>query len=86
MGEFGRRYFMDLLTLTSGNVSRASRRAGMDRSNFRRLLKKAGVDPGGFSCQGLLDVEQTQADEPREGQVISDDAYVPTFGDSKVSE
>ena len=46
MGEFSRRYFVDLLMCFGGNVSRASRRAGMDRSNFRRLLKKAGVKPG----------------------------------------
>jgi two-component system response regulator HydG len=49
MGEFSRRYFAELLTDTGGNVSRASRRAGMDRSNFRRLLKKSGVKSAEFS-------------------------------------
>jgi DNA-binding NtrC family response regulator len=33
-------YVAELLERTSGNVSEAARRAGMDRSNFRRLLKK----------------------------------------------
>jgi two-component system response regulator HydG len=48
LGEFSRRYFAELLTYTGGNVSRASRRAGMDRSNFRRLLKRSGVKPVEF--------------------------------------
>jgi len=48
LGEFSRRYFAELLTHTGGNVSRASRRAGMDRSNFRRLLKRSGVKPVEF--------------------------------------
>jgi transcriptional regulator with GAF, ATPase, and Fis domain len=50
--EFDRRYVTDLLTHTSGNVSQASRMAGMDRSNFRRVLKKYGIDPAGFSQNG----------------------------------
>jgi DNA-binding NtrC family response regulator len=38
---FDRAYAEHLLASTSGNVSEAARRAGMDRSNFRRLLKRA---------------------------------------------
>jgi hypothetical protein len=30
-----------------GNVSEAARRAGIDRSNFRRLRKKVGAKDGG---------------------------------------
>jgi DNA-binding NtrC family response regulator len=38
---FDRSYVERLLKRTAGNVSEAARQAGMDRSNFRRLLKKA---------------------------------------------
>jgi DNA-binding NtrC family response regulator len=40
---FERRYMQALLTACDGNVSEASRRAGMDRSNFRRILKKHDI-------------------------------------------
>jgi two-component system response regulator HydG len=36
-------YFEGLLQRTQGNVSEAARRAGLDRSNFRRAVKRAGV-------------------------------------------
>jgi DNA-binding NtrC family response regulator len=47
--EFDRRYLSELLVQTGGNISQASRRAGMDRSNFRRVIKKYGLDPLEFS-------------------------------------
>lgn len=50
--EFDRRYLSELLVQTSGNISQASRRAGMDRSNFRRVIKKYGLDPIEFSSNG----------------------------------
>ena len=40
---FERRYLSSLLEKSQGNVSRAARDAGIDRSNFRRLLKQFGV-------------------------------------------
>ncbi len=52
MSEFDRRYLTELLTETSGNVSQASRIAGMDRSNFRRVMKKHNLDPFDFSDNG----------------------------------
>jgi two-component system response regulator HydG len=52
LAEFDRRYVTELLTHTSGNVSQASRLAGMDRSNFRRVLKKYEIDPTSFSSNG----------------------------------
>jgi DNA-binding NtrC family response regulator len=38
---FERKYFSVLLSRTSGNVSEAARQAGLDRSNFRRALRRA---------------------------------------------
>lgn len=40
---FDHSYFSSLLTRTEGNVSQAARHAGLDRSNFRRAAKRAGV-------------------------------------------
>lgn len=36
-------YFTGLLARAEGNVSEAARQAGLDRSNFRRAVKRAGV-------------------------------------------
>ncbi len=41
---FERRYLEELLTAHQGNISSAARAAGMDRSNFRRILKKHHLD------------------------------------------
>ncbi|NLE89030.1 MAG: sigma-54-dependent Fis family transcriptional regulator [Myxococcales bacterium] len=41
--EFDRGYFTALLERTAGNVSEAARQAGLDRSNFRRAARKAGL-------------------------------------------
>jgi two-component system, NtrC family, response regulator HydG len=41
---FNRAYISNLLRQTSGNVSLASERAGMDRSNFKKIIKKCEVN------------------------------------------
>lgn len=41
--EFEHGYFTSLLDRTGGNVSEAARQAGLDRSNFRRALRRAKV-------------------------------------------
>ena len=41
--DFERAYFTTLLNRTGGNVSEAARQAGLDRSNFRRALRRAKI-------------------------------------------
>jgi two-component system response regulator HydG len=49
MRAFERRYLSALLEKSGNNVSEAARAAGVDRSNFRRLLKQYEV--GGRSMK-----------------------------------
>lgn len=44
MDAFNQAYITNLLRKTSGNVSFASERAGMDRSNFKKLIKRYKID------------------------------------------
>ncbi|MEL6758823.1 MAG: sigma-54 dependent transcriptional regulator [Myxococcota bacterium] len=46
--EFELRYLKDLLGSTEGNLSEASRRSGIDRSNLRRMLKRYGIKAASF--------------------------------------
>ncbi|MCP4504733.1 MAG: sigma-54-dependent Fis family transcriptional regulator [Deltaproteobacteria bacterium] len=48
VGSFERRYVENLLARCEGNVSQAAREAGLDRSNFRRVLQKHDVMPDAF--------------------------------------
>ncbi len=43
LSTFEHGYFQALLQQTNGNVSEAARKAGLDRSNFRRAVKRAGL-------------------------------------------
>jgi DNA-binding NtrC family response regulator len=45
---FERRYLERVMERAKGSVSEAARLAGLDRTNFRRLLQKHGVDPTTF--------------------------------------
>jgi DNA-binding NtrC family response regulator len=38
--RFERRYLQDVFSVAGGNLSAAAKQAGMDRSNFRRLIKR----------------------------------------------
>jgi len=46
--HFNRNYLSALLQQTQGNISVAARRAGVDRSNFKKIIKKAGININEF--------------------------------------
>jgi two-component system response regulator HydG len=46
VSAFERRYLRGLLARHGHNIAHAARAAGMDRSNFRRLMRQAGVEAG----------------------------------------
>jgi two-component system response regulator HydG len=46
--EFEKRYLVKVLEKARGSVSEAARIAGIDRTNFRRLLQRHGLEPGSF--------------------------------------
>ncbi len=50
--DFEQRYLCSLLQSTDGNISEAARRAGMDRSNFRKLLLRNEIDAESFRSAG----------------------------------
>ena len=45
-------YLTRLLERTQGNVSEAARVAGLDRSNFRRVLSRHEIDPNSYRSDG----------------------------------
>ena len=51
LAEFNDAYVGALLKSTSGNMSEAARRSGLDRSNFRRLVRTTAVDVGSVSSR-----------------------------------
>ncbi len=48
LASFNKAYITSLLKESHGNISFASERAGMDRSNFKKLIKRYGVDIGEY--------------------------------------
>jgi DNA-binding NtrC family response regulator len=46
--DFERRYLLDVMSVTGGNLSEASRRSGIDRSNLRRMLRRCGLKADAF--------------------------------------
>ena len=51
LAEFNDAYVGALLKSTTGNMSEAARRSGLDRSNFRRLVRTTAVDVGAASTR-----------------------------------
>lgn len=50
LNSFNRSYLTSLLRQTSGNISTASERAGMDRSNFKKIIKRYHIDVAEFKA------------------------------------
>jgi two-component system response regulator HydG len=48
VGAFEREYVLTLLRATRGNLAEAARRAGVDRSNLRRVMVRNGISPDSF--------------------------------------
>ncbi len=46
--EFEKQYLLRILEQARGSISAASRAAGIDRTNFRRLLQRHGIDSSQF--------------------------------------
>ncbi len=44
MESFEKKYFADMLKESRGNISRAARKAGIDRKTVYRIMKKHGLD------------------------------------------
>ena len=59
---FERRYLTTVLARSSGNISLAARAAGVDRSNFRRLLKQYDVAKDGEGGELVDDGEEDEDD------------------------
>ncbi len=53
--EFTRKYLTELLELSGGNVSQAARLAERNRTDFYKLLKKHGIEPGAFKREAAED-------------------------------
>jgi DNA-binding NtrC family response regulator len=51
LAEFNDAYVSALLRAAGGNMSEAARRSGLDRSNFRRLVRTTSVDVGAASTR-----------------------------------
>lgn len=82
--RFEQSYFRTLLERTGGNVSEAARQAGLDRSNFRRALRRAGIR--GHSAPASRSVrrqksadedESADAEESNPGLARPQDRYGP---------
>jgi len=49
--QFERRYLVNLLKITDGNVADAARLADRNRTEFYRLLQKHELTPGNFKAE-----------------------------------
>ena len=69
LDSFHAAYLGALLRRTGGNISEAARRAGLDRSNFRRVLKRYGnpLAPKPGAAQALNAPLSTDPNAPKQG-------------------
>jgi DNA-binding NtrC family response regulator len=61
---FERGYLVRILTLTAGNVTRAARLAGRNRTEFYRLLERHGLSPSAFKPPRRGEARALAAAEP----------------------
>lgn len=54
LASFNRMYIGNLLKQSSGNISFASEKAGMDRSNFKKLIKRYDIEVHKYRKQEVL--------------------------------
>lgn len=54
LASFNRTYIASLLKQTDGNISIASERAGMDRSNFKKIVKRYNIDVAEFKANNNM--------------------------------
>ena len=55
LASFNRTYLASLLKQASGNISIASERAGMDRSNFKKIIRRYNIDIAEFKHSKMKD-------------------------------
>ena len=55
ISAFERSYIEHTLQEARGNIAEAARAAGVDRSNFRRLIKRHGIEATAFTGNGGSD-------------------------------
>ncbi len=63
LAEFNDAYVGALLRSTNGNMSEAARRSGLDRSNFRRLVRTTSVDVGAVSSRSPASIGSDDDDD-----------------------
>ncbi len=66
MDQFDQAYGSFMLERAHGNVTLAADLAGMDRSNFRKVLRRAGLTPRDYKNANGPDTELHQEDPARE--------------------
>ena len=59
--EFERAYLVRILGMTHGNVTRAARLAGRNRTEFYRLLERHALSPGMFKLSPRHDGVQRES-------------------------
>jgi two-component system response regulator GlrR len=60
--SFTRNYLRQLLELSGGNISRAARLAGRNRTDFYKLMSRHGVDPAAFKSAAPRPAEEPPPD------------------------
>ncbi|MBL8956586.1 MAG: sigma-54-dependent Fis family transcriptional regulator [Myxococcaceae bacterium] len=73
LGAFNRSYLKGLLAKSNGNVTAAANMAGLDRSNFRRLLKQFSVQPKRPGQPEAVEAEPEQVAGNDDGDGLGDD-------------